>query len=364
MLVGAVIPASAQEYPVAAELALTGTYAWVGVPSHEGMMVGLDEVHASGMLKKGKIKLLVQDTGSEKSQAISLINRFAARDQALIVLGPSSSAEGVAIGPIANDLKLPLLTTTAVSEAINKSGMWAFKTPASPSIIIGDITKYAVDQLRITSVALVFARDNDGQVGQKNVALDYFKQRGVKVLAEESVLAADTDFLALLTKITALNPQAVYLTLTAEQAASFIIQARQGGIDPKVRFLGVPNMGAEQFITIGGKAVEGAIFVADYFPGMQTPENQRFVAAYRKRYNRLPDNGAALGYTAIKLAATAIQTAGQRPTRASVRDALAKISGMRTILGTGQFSFDASRGAKYNGVILTVRDGKIVPVGQ
>ena len=354
-------PAHAQEYTVAAELALTGTYAWVGVPSHEGLLVGLDEVNGSGMLGAAKIKLAIEDTGSDKAQAITLINRFQARDNVLMVLGPSSSSEGVAIAPVANDLKVPLLTTTAVSEAINRSGPWAFKTPASPSVIIGEVAKYAVDKLRIKSVALVFGRDNDGQVGQKNAALDYFKNHGVKVLAEESVLTTDTDFLALLTKITSLNPDAIFLALTAEQAASFIIQARQGGIDPNVRFVGVPNMGAEQFITIGGKAVEGSIFVADYFPGLQTSENQRFVAAYRAKYNRLPDNGAALGYTAIKIAAAAIKAAGTRPSRESIRAALAKIQGLRVILGRGEFSFDENRGAHYGGVILTVRNGKIVP---
>jgi len=353
--------AQAQEYTVAAELALTGTYAWVGVPSHEGMTVGLDEVNKSGMLGAAKIKLTVEDTGSDKSQAISLINRFGARNDVLMVLGPSSSSEGVAIAPAANDLKIPLLTTTAVSEAINKSGIWAFKTPASPRIIIGDIAKYAVDKLQVKTAALVFARDNDGQVGQKNVALEYFKSRGVKVVAEESVLATDADFLALLTKIMSLNPEAIYLTLTAEQAASFIIQARQGGIDPKVRFVGVPNMGAEQFTTIGGKAVEGAVFVADYFPGMQTAENQRFVAAYKAKYNRIPDNGAALGYTAIKIAASAIKAAGAKPSRESVRAALAKIKGLHVVLGRGEFSFDDTRGASYSGMILAVKGGKIVP---
>ena len=232
-----------QEYTVAAELALTGTYAWVGVPSHEGLLVGLDEVNASGMLGAGKIKLVVEDTGSEKAQAITLINRFQARENVLMVLGPSSSSEGVAIAPVANDLKIPLLTTTAVSDAINKSGMWAFKTPSSPSVIIGEVAKYAVDNLRIKSAALVWGRDNDGQVGQKNAALAYFKGHGVDIVAEESVLTTDTDFLALLTKITAKNPDALFLALTAEQAASFIIQARQGGIDPKVRFIGVPEHG-------------------------------------------------------------------------------------------------------------------------
>jgi branched-chain amino acid transport system substrate-binding protein len=354
--------AQAQEYAVAAELALTGTYAWVGVPSREGLTVGLEEVNASGLLGAGKIVLTVEDTGSEKGQAISLMNRFHARENVLLVLGPSSSSEGVAIGPVANDLKIPLLTTTAVSEAINKTGPWAFKTPASPGSIIADVAKYAVDKLNIKSAALVFARDNDGQVGQKNVALEYFKSRGVKILAEESVLAPDTDFLALITKITSLAPEAIYLTLTAEQAANFIIQARQGGIDPKVRFLGVPNMGAEQFLTIGGKAVEGAVFVADYFPGLQSAENQKFVAAYKRKYDRVPDNGAALGYTAIKLAAAAIQMAGPQPSRESVRNALGRIKGMRVILGKGEFGFDDNRAARYSGVILTVRSGKIVPV--
>jgi branched-chain amino acid transport system substrate-binding protein len=148
--------------------------------------------------------------------------------------------------------------------------------------------------------------------------------------------------------------------LTAEQAASFIIQARQGGIDPKVRFIGVPNMGAEQFTTIGGKAVEGSVFVADYFPNLQTPENQRFVAEYKKRYNRLPDNGAALGYTAIMIAAAAIKAAGPQPTREKIRAALTKTKGMKTILGRGEFSYDENRGALYGAVILTVKNGKIV----
>ena len=140
------------------------------MPSHEGLLVGLDEVNSSGMLGAAKIKLVIEDTGSEKAQAITLINRFQARDNVLMVLGPTSSSEGVAIAPVANDLKIPLLTTTAVSDAINKSGLWAFKTPASPSLIIGDVAKYAVDNLHVKNAALVFGRDNDGQVGQKNAA--------------------------------------------------------------------------------------------------------------------------------------------------------------------------------------------------
>ena len=81
------------------------------------------------------------------------------------------------------------------------------------------------------------------------------------------MLTSDTDFLAVITKIIATKPEAVFLALVAEQSANFIIQARQQGIDPATKFLGVPNFGSDQFTLIGGKAVEGAVYVADYYAG-------------------------------------------------------------------------------------------------
>jgi branched-chain amino acid transport system substrate-binding protein len=245
----AVRPALAEDYVIGAELALTGTYAWVGVPSREGLDVGIEEVNASDLLGGHKLKVLIEDTGSDKTQAISLINRFSARDKALMALGPSSSSEGVAIAPVANELQIPLLTTTAVSEAINKSGPWVFKTPASPALVIGDVAKYAVNKMGVKNVAMVWGRNNDGQIGQKNAALETFKASNTKVVAEESVLTSDTDFLAVITKIIAASPDAVFLALVAEQSANFIIQARQ----------------------------QGAVYVADYFAGAPGEENRRFV---------------------------------------------------------------------------------------
>jgi branched-chain amino acid transport system substrate-binding protein len=353
-------PAVAGGVVVGAQLALTGPYAWVGVPARDAMALGVEEINASGLLGDTKIQLVVEDTGSEKTQSITLVNRFAVRDKAVMVLGPSSSAEGVAIAPVANDLKIPLLAPTAVTEEITKSGPWAFKIPASPGVIIGEVAKYAVDKLGVKKVALVFGRDNEGQIGQKNAALAYFKSHGVEILAEESVLVSDTEFMALITKLIALRPDAIFLAQVAEQSANFIIQARQAGIDSRVWFLGVPNMGSERFLAVGGKAVEGSVFVADYFPGMKSAENDRFVSTFQARYKRPPDNWAALGYTAIKVAATAIKAAGANPTRDSVRQALTRIKDLPVVLGNGRFGFNEQRNPYYGAIVCTVKEGKFV----
>jgi branched-chain amino acid transport system substrate-binding protein len=175
------------------------------------------------------------------------------------------------------------------------------------------------------------------------------------------VLTTDTDFLALLTKITAKNPDALFLALTAEQAASFIIQARQGASIRRCASSASRTWAPSSSSPSAAKRSRARLSSPTTFPNAQSAENQRFVAEYKKRYNRLPDNGAALGYTAIKLAAAAIHAAGPQPTREKIRAALAKIKGQKVILGRGDFSYDDSRGALYGAVILAVKNGKIVP---
>ena len=101
----------------------------------------------------------------------------------MLILGPSASIEGVAVAPIVNEQKVPLLTTTAVADAIGNAGIWSFRTPASPSVIIGDIGKYAAEKIGVKRVALIFARDNDGAIAQKNVAKAAFEANKVEVAA-------------------------------------------------------------------------------------------------------------------------------------------------------------------------------------
>lgn len=354
-------PARADDVVVAAELAVTGPYAFAGAPSRDALPLAIDQINRNKLAGDNRIKLILEDTGSDKQQAISLINRFAQRDNALIVIGPSTSLEGVATAPVANALKIPMLTTTALSGDITKAGPYAFKTPESPEDTVVDVTRYAVEKMKVNKVALVFGRDNEGQIGQKNVARDYFKVHGVKVVDEESILSSDSDFQSLVTKLSSLDIDAIFLTPTAEQAANIVFQAREGGLDPKVGIIGTSNMGSDRFLRVGGKAVEGAVFFADYFAVNNNPTNKAFVDAYQAKFHKVPDNTTALGYATMQVMAAAIKAAGPRPTRETVRAALADLKHVPVVLGRGDFSFDANRNPHYGQVILTVRDGKFVP---
>ena len=352
--------ANAAEVNVAAQLALTGPYAFAGVPARDGLLIALEEINSRKLAGAHTIKLTIEDTASDKQQAIALINRFGRRDDVVLVLGPSTSLEGVAVAPVANTLKVPLLTTTAISDDIIKAGIWSFRTPASAANTIGSVAAYAVAKMGVKSAALVFVRDNDGAIAQKNVARDALKAAGAQIVAEESVLSTDTDFSAVVTKLQSRPVDAIFLANPSEQSANFIIQARQAGIDPKTRFIGTPAMGSSRFIQVGGKAVEGTVFASDYFPAGTSEQNKRFVEAFRAKFNKDPDALAALGYTSLHVAAAAIRQSGATPDRESVRTALAAIRDLPVVLGDGNFSFDASRAPNYGAPVLTIKDAKFV----
>lgn len=351
--------AGAQEVRIAVPAALSGPYAFVGVPITNGIVLALEEAQAAGTFGNLKVKWTVDDDASDKAQAITLVNRYATRDGVHLVLGPTSSIEAAAAAPVANDLQIPLLSP-ALSEVVTKAGKWSFKVTSAPTQVMGSLATYAVEKAKIKSIAMVFVRDNEGYISQKNTMKAALAPTGVKVLAEESVVGSDTDFLALATKLIALKPEALFIAAPPEIAANVILQARQNGMPAGTRLLGVSTMASPQFSKIGGSAVDGTVFVADYFVGNPSDANKKFVQAYTRKHNVAPDNWAAVGYTLGQMGISAIKNAGANPDRAKIRDALERTKNMPVILGTGSLDLDQNRNPYYGAAVLSVKQGQLV----
>jgi len=348
------------EIPVGVPMALTGPYAFVGVPIRNGIVTALEQANAEGRLY-AKIRIIEADDGSDKGQAVTLTNRMATVDKVLLMLGPTSSIEATAAAPVANDLKLPMFTS-AVSADVLKAGPWSFKVTSSPADIMAELGRYAAGPLRAKRAAFVFNRDNDGFVAQKTAARDTMTAAGVAAVGEEGILGSDTDFVALATKLADSGADCIYIGSPAEQGANLLIQARQAGLPDDVRIIAPPSMASAAFIRAGGKAVEGAVVVADYFEGSDTPINKAFVAAYRARYKQAPDNWAAVGYTLGSLAVDVLKVAGLGADRERVRVAFASIKDAPTVLGNGTYTLDADRAPHYGAAIITVRNGAFMSV--
>lgn len=353
--------AQGKEIPVGVMNAMTGTYAYGGVPIQNGMKLALEEANAQGLPGGNKFRIVEGDTAGEKAQTINLVNQFVKRDNAMLILGPTTSSEALGGAPVANDLQVPMLAIGS-SPSIPATGPWAFKIQAAPVDIMGYLAKLSVEKLGIKRIVLVHDQSNDGFVGQKNAVADFFTKAGTTIVADEKFVSSESNFLALATKLTTMQTDAIFLAAPAEVGANMIVQIRQAGLDPKVKFVAPSTFGSLGFVKAGGKAVEGTYVVSDYSPVNPSPMNVAFVKAYQAKYKATPDNWAGMGYALGQVAVAAVRNAGPNPDRTKIRDALAKLNKVPMVLGTGTWSLDANRNPSYGGVLLQVKDGNFVAV--
>jgi len=350
--------AQAQDIPVASIQAITGPIAFAGAPYAKAIRLAVDETNAKGGIHGKKINLLERDSASDKGQAINLANQAIDRDKALLTLGPSATSDGVAVAPIFNDKKAPLMPF-ATSDAILKSGPWGLKFQQSPAVPSPLVAKYVLEKTQVRKIAIVFDRTNEALIESKNFFAEAFKAGGGTVVAEEATVSSDTNFTPLATKLKSLNLDGVYFATYAEPSANILLQLRQAGVSDKLRAIGTIAVVSPKFIAVAGKAAEGTIAVADFVTGMDRPMNKAFEAAYKARYNEEPDSWAAVAYSLAHVGFAAIREAGPNATREQVRDAYAKLKDVPVVIGSGVWN-QANRQPHYGAVVQIVKDGKFV----
>jgi len=353
---GGLAYAQGKEIPVGVFNSLTGTYAFGGVPIQNGMKLALEEANAAGLPGGNKFKVIEGDEAGDKGQAINLVNQFVRRDNVMLILGPTISSVALGAAPVANELKVPILAIGS-SPGIIATGPWAFKIQATPVDIMGFLGKLAVESLGVKNIILLHDQSNDGYIGQKNALSEYLTKAGAKVVADEKFVSSESNFLALATKVATTPTDAIFIAAPAEVAANLILQIRQAGLDPKVKFIGPSTFGSASFIKAGGKAVEGTYIVSDYSPANPSPMNLAFVKAYQAKYSMPPDNWAGMGYALGQVAVQAVKNAGPAPDRTKIRDELAKLNKVPMVMGNGTWSVDAARNPSYGGVLLQVKNG-------
>ena len=183
MSLGAVAtPGFADDIKMGVMDALTGAYAFGGVPIQNGMKLAIKEANQAGVLGATKIDIIEADSAGDKGQTITLVSKFAQSDNVLMIIGPTTSLEATAGAPVANELKVPMFVIGS-SKAILAAGPYSAKVQSVGFDIMGNLSKYAATKLGVKRVSLVFDRANDGFVGQKDAFKKLLMEAGVEIVS-------------------------------------------------------------------------------------------------------------------------------------------------------------------------------------
>lgn len=135
------------------------------------------------------------------------------------------------------------------------------------------------------------------------------------------------DFSAEFAKVAASGADALFAFYPG-RAAIFARQFEQSGLSKKVKLYSVYTMDQIALPKLQEAKIDAVLGTssADYWsPDLATPANQRFVADFKAKYNRVPSNYAAAAYDLIPYVKAAVEQAGGDISATdAVRAALAK----------------------------------------
>jgi branched-chain amino acid transport system substrate-binding protein len=325
---------------------LTGSVAYNGTADVAGTKLAIEERNARGGVLGRKVEAIIEDAGCKPADSVNAAEKLIQRDKVVALSGAFCSSATIAVMPVAETNKIPLVTgVSSKSDMTEKGNKWFFRATETDGLLAQSFAKILAEQLKLKKIAYIGVNDDFGRGG-----VEEFEKR-MTVLGATSVMKeyfdhGTTDFYTLLTKLRSSGADAVFVAAETQDGSIFVKQKAEFGLDQKV--FGVGSWATADFMRLAGPAAEGIYAAVPYAYTMQTPKNQEFVAKYETANKEKPGKYGAAGYNALNIIMDAIQRAGSTDPE-KIREALTKTDYEGP---NGKFRFDTKGQAHGFNIVL------------
>lgn len=338
---------------------LTGAEATFGVSTHRGIELAINEINAEGGIKGKKLTLITLDDQGKPEEAATAVTRLITQENVTAIIGEVASSRSLAMAPIAQSHKVPMITPSSTNPKVTQQGDYIFRVCFIDPFQGAVMAKFATEHLKATEASILRDVKSDYSVGLADFFVKEFESFGGKILADLSYSAGDIDFKSQLTKIRAEmresggKSQVIFIPGYYTEVGLIARQARELGI--KVPLLGGDGWDSPKLKEIGGKSLNSSYFSNHYSHQNKAPNVVNFIEKFQKVYNEVPDGLAAMGYDAVKVLADAMKRAETLESQ-KIRDAIASTKDFQGV--TDKITIDKDRNAVKSAVILKIEDGK------
>jgi branched-chain amino acid transport system substrate-binding protein len=320
------VKAEKKPFVIGGIFSITGPASYLGEPERNTMEMLAAEFNAKGGIKGHPVKVVIYDDEGDVTKARLHAEKLLKKDQVLAIIGPSLTHTSMAVLPITQQAKTPLISCAAgigiTSPA--KERVWVFKTPQTDQMAVDRIYQYLKKQ-NITKVAILTVSTGYGVSGKEQLnalAPNY----GITLVAQEVFGEKDTDMTPQLTKIRGTEAQAVICWGTGPAPALVAKNMKQLGLTiPLIQSHGAAS---KKFIELAGEAGEGIIMPAGklvIYPLLPDTDPQKAVCQeydkkYQAKFSKPASSFGGYAYDAMMMLAQALERAGAD--QAKIRNAL------------------------------------------
>ncbi len=348
----------------------TGPMTFQGMHIINGFTLGLDE--ASNRVAGKTIKVIIEDEVVSPAIALTKTQKLVEKDHIDVLMGPVNSAAAVAMRDYVVQQKVPWIIPLAMPEALTlppQANKYTFRLQVIPSQANFPFAEWLNKKKgyrKMVGFGIDFPAGRDSVAAFKKG----FEQVGGQILQEVFTPINTPDFGPYLSQMRR-DIDAVYAWYAGADAIKFNSQYVDFGLKGKIPLTGWIGINEETIMDSIKDFIKGNTIITPYTPSIDFPENKKFVAAFRAKYNIDPSLPSVNAYDAAKVILAAISSVkGNLSDKDKFLAAISKIS-LNSPRGTIRFDergqviadlyicvADTKDGKMQNNVIDTIRGAR------
>ncbi|WP_019121164.1 substrate-binding protein [Brevibacillus massiliensis] len=245
-------------------------------------------INNDGGIAGKKVKMIIEDDKSDPSVATEKAKQLINKDKVNFLIGTGSSAETLAVVPVAEQSKVPFIysldgecKTCSLSDK-NQKSKYIFASGPTPQMLLD---KFLPSMMNKFGKKVYFVgADYVFPHFMNDIAEKIVKDNGGEVVGSEYAPTDTTDYSPIINRVKKADPDILFLTLPGTSGVTFVKQARQFGIFEKMAVTGSATFDTEAYSAIG--QISDSVYVVNrYTDLLDNSENKKFVEAYKAKYN-------------------------------------------------------------------------------
>ena len=306
---------------------LSGGASIAGQPNAWGAEYAVKVINENGGINGRLIEIITMDCKNDLDEGINCYRKLVDEYRVCAIIGPPLSNPASGWVELSAEDKVPIVghfmdEICTTNPANGQAYPYMFLAEPSSAIQANVIAKFALETLKLKSFATLYNTGNAFAVTQARPFMEYVRQNGGTVVAEEYFTWTDTDYSAQALKIAAAKPDAVFLSDYAVQAAPAYDFLRDAG------FTGV-ILGANTLTNPLPDLVKNRIYDVYFLQNynINNPNEGNIYELSRKQMaetgTEFPAPNVGFGWDAVQVLAAAMRKAKDPTNGAEVSEIIA-----------------------------------------
>jgi len=289
LVVGLVVWGCAQESgPIKIGLMgpMTGPWASEGQEMKQVVDLLAEEVNAKGGVLGRKVQVVSEDDGGDPKTAALAAQKLVTQ-KVVAVIGTYGSSITEASQNIYNEAKIPQIANGSTAIRLTEKGLKYFFRTCPRDDEQAKVGAQYIQSMGYKKLAIL--HDNTTYAkGLADETKGLVEKAGVEIVFFDALTPGEKDYTAILTKMKAANPDAVFFTGYYPEGGLLLNQKK--AMNWPVPFIGGDATNNPDLVKIAGaEAAEGFAFLSPPLPkDLPTPEAKAFLESFTKKYGKAP----------------------------------------------------------------------------